>query len=138
MYCFLVLLLLPLFQACLGYNLTKNYQGKSFLTDFTYFSGPDYVGGFVDYQSKENATSKHLAYVEKNRFIMKADNTSITPNGRPSVRIQSIDTYDHGLFILDLNHMPYGCGTWPAYWYSGQNYPHGGEIDVRRQTSIEH
>ncbi|KAM0750532.1 hypothetical protein T439DRAFT_356286 [Meredithblackwellia eburnea MCA 4105] len=26
--------------------------------------------------------------------------------------------------------MPYGCGTWPAWWSNGPNWPAGGEIDV--------
>lgn len=26
--------------------------------------------------------------------------------------------------------MPFGCGTWPAYWLVGPNWPSGGEIDV--------
>ena len=23
-----------------------------------------------------------------------------------------------------------GCGTWPAFWLVGPNWPNGGEIDV--------
>ena len=26
--------------------------------------------------------------------------------------------------------MPYGCGTWPAWWQNGPNWPQGGEIDI--------
>ena len=26
--------------------------------------------------------------------------------------------------------MPYGCGTWPAYWFVGPSWPNNGEIDV--------
>lgn len=52
--------------------------------------------------------------------------------GRPSVRLESKKTYNHGLFILDLAHMPASvCGTWPAFWtYSDVNYPSQGEIDI--------
>lgn len=40
---------------------------------------------------------------------------SATGPGRPSVRIQSKKSYNHGLFIADIAHMPGGvCGTWPA------------------------
>lgn len=26
--------------------------------------------------------------------------------------------------------MPTGCGTWPAWWSNGPNWPYGGEIDI--------
>jgi len=26
--------------------------------------------------------------------------------------------------------MPEGCGTWPAFWMCGPNWPNGGEIDI--------
>ena len=31
---------------------------------------------------------------------------------------------------MDARHMPYGCGTWPAWWSNGPNWPYGGEIDI--------
>lgn len=35
--------------------------------------------------------------------------------GRPSVRITTQDSFQHGLFIADVKHMPGGtCGVWPA------------------------
>lgn len=37
--------------------------------------------------------------------------------GRGSVRIESKKTYNKGLFLVDIKHMPGGiCGTWPAFW----------------------
>lgn len=42
------------------------------------------------------------------------DTTNKTPNGRPSIRIESKKKYNDGLIVLDLAHMPFGCGTWPA------------------------
>jgi hypothetical protein len=42
------------------------------------------------------------------------DITNKTPEGRPSIRIESKKKYDNGLIVLDLAHMPFGCGTWPA------------------------
>ena len=76
-----------------------------------------------------------------NRFAVEGDGTVTisvdTTNewprggpGRPAVRLSSDNTYTHGLFILDLNHMPTGCGTWPAYWLLGPNWPYTGEIDI--------
>ncbi len=31
---------------------------------------------------------------------------------------------------MDAYHMPTGCGTWPAWWQNGPNWPAGGEIDI--------
>lgn len=36
-------------------------------------------------------------------------------SGRPSLRLESIETYEHGLFLADFLHMPPSqCGLWPA------------------------
>ena len=47
-----------------------------------------------------------------------------------SVRISSRTQYNTGLFILDLDRAPWGCGVWPAWWTVGPNWPSGGEIDI--------
>ena len=46
------------------------------------------------------------------------DHTNVASGaGRASVRVTSKKAHNHGLFILDLAHMPGGiCGTWPALW----------------------
>ena len=32
--------------------------------------------------------------------------------------------------------MPTGCGTWPAYWLCGENWPYKGEIDIIEGVNI--
>lgn len=49
---------------------------------------------------------------------------------RPSVRIHSKRRYNHGLFLLDVAQAPHGCGSWPAYWSTNENWPVDGEIDI--------
>lgn len=47
------------------------------------------------------------------------------------MRVSSKKQYDDGLFIFDIKHTPYGCGTWPALWLVDENeWPANGEIDV--------
>lgn len=66
---------------------------------------------------------------------MRADSENIVDSdarGRKSVRIYSNDAYDESISILDLQHMPEGCATWPAFWTLSQKgpWPHGGEVDI--------
>ena len=66
---------------------------------------------------------------------MRADSTSIVgkgERGRNSVRISSWNAYEESVIVLDLQHMPEGCATWPAFWTLSQQgpWPNGGEIDI--------
>jgi len=38
--------------------------------------------------------------------------------GRPSVRLESKMTFTEGLFVIDLAHMPIGCGVWPGILFT--------------------
>ena len=43
-------------------------------------------------------------------------NTAPTHDGpRHSVRLEGLKRFNRGLFIIDLRHMPAGCGSWPAF-----------------------
>ena len=63
---------------------------------------------------------------------MGVDSTNVASGrGRKSVRLTSKATYNHGLIVLDLEHMPgKACGVWPAFWTVGPDWPSGGEIDI--------
>ncbi|KAI6212118.1 Beta 1,3(4)-glucanase [Aphelenchoides besseyi] len=51
--------------------------------------------------------------------------------GRNSIRIVSKKSYNKGLFILDLEHLPAGqCGSWGAFWMVGADWPNNGELDI--------
>jgi hypothetical protein len=65
---------------------------------------------------------------------MKVDSSNVIADGargRKSVRIESKMRFTHGLLVVDVSHMPGGqCGTWPAFWTYGDNWPQNGEIDI--------
>ena len=66
---------------------------------------------------------------------MKSDSTNIVPDnarGRDSIRINSKEAFLDSIIVLDIKHMPVGCGTWPAFWTLSQAgpWPQGGEIDI--------
>ena len=65
---------------------------------------------------------------------MRADSTNKVQQGargRDSNRITSYKQYTDSVVVLDLKHMPWGCGTWPAFWTVDiARWPDGGEIDI--------
>ena len=69
-----------------------------------------------------------------NKFTIRADDTNVVPSGargRDSIRITSHRTYTDSIIILDLAHMPGGCGQWSAFLsYSPNDWPNGGEVDM--------
>ena len=137
----LSLILAVLVQTCIaGYVIEDDYSKDAFFGNFTPFTDPDPTNGFVVYQSYENATQQGLMASVANydsANYMGVDNTSISTAGRPSMRISSTKTYNRGLFIADIAHIPVGCGTWPAYWLVGPNWPTGGEIDIIEGVNLQ-
>jgi len=115
-----------------GYNLKDNWHGADILNNFNYYTGSDPTHGYVYYASQQEATSWGYTYAQNNQAFIRSDSTTVSQGaGRGSVRLQSKKTYTHGLFIFDVQHMPWGMGTWPAIWTTqGTNWPAGGEIDI--------
>ncbi|RDW79847.1 hypothetical protein BP6252_04485 [Coleophoma cylindrospora] len=130
------------------YTIQDTYTGSNFFDMFSFFTDNDPSGGLVDYKSKADA----LAYtvngaaqpliksLPNNQSYFGVDSvtdlTNSNARGRASVRLQSNNIYNHGLFIADIAHMPASvCGTWPAFWTVGLPsstvvYPTHGEIDI--------
>ncbi|KAK2462476.1 hypothetical protein APHAL10511_005446 [Amanita phalloides] len=118
------------------YRLTDVYAGEDFFNCWDWFTGDDPTHGRVNYVGLDEAQKSNLTFVtDDGIFYMKADDTNIVPDnarGRNSIRIQSRKAYGDSLIILELQHMPAGCATWPAFWTISQTgpWPHGGEIDI--------
>lgn len=95
------------------------------------------------YVNETVAVQNGYATTNSKDIVISVDTTNEWPNdggqglGRPAVRLISDNTYSHGLFVLDLSHMPWGCGTWPAFWLLGPNWPHNGEIGMGRNTAFK-
>ncbi|KAL4810927.1 concanavalin A-like lectin/glucanase domain-containing protein [Aspergillus unguis] len=121
----------------LDYKLVDVYSGEKFFDQFRYFSEEDPTDGFVKYVNESTAHMLNLTHATANSAVIKVDTkTKNATHGRNSVRIESKMTYDTGLFIFDVIHSPYGCGTWPALWLTdGANWPDNGEIDVMEVTN---
>ncbi|KAN0100650.1 glycoside hydrolase family 16 protein [Tylopilus felleus] len=114
--------------------IQDTYEGSTFFNTFNFYTGPDPTNGLVTFVNQSTAFAEGLAYVTSgNKVIMKGDNTTQLPEGvnRNSVRISSQAVYNTGLFVLDLDMAPWGCGVWPAFWTLGDGtWPWNGEIDI--------
>lgn len=129
----LVLVSLSLAQQ---YELTQTYTPANFFEEFDFFTvriqihpvntnaksskEQDPTGGFVQYVPFETAATTGLVGNASDLIYLGVDYQNVytaDSPGRPSVRLQSKMTYTEGLFVLDLMHMPTGCGTWPGKYF---------------------
>ncbi|KAL4247593.1 Glycosyl Hydrolase Family 16 [Abortiporus biennis] len=119
-----------------SFVLDTKWVGHDFLNgDWQFFDGDDPTHGQVNYVDESAASSTNLTFATNSKFIMQADPLNTVAQGargRNSVRISSVKAWDESLVVLDLQHMPAGCGTWPAFWTVSQKgpWPTGGEVDI--------
>ncbi|KAG5993437.1 hypothetical protein E4U43_003496 [Claviceps pusilla] len=115
-----------------GYQLETTYDTSNFFNSFDFFTGQDPTEGFVEYVDHDTATREGLVGYNKGGIFMGVDHQTKYPaKGRKSVRVTSQKSFTRGLFIADIAHMPGSiCGTWPAYWMFGPEWPGNGEIDI--------
>jgi len=112
-----------------NWKLAASRQGSSFFDAWTFWTDADPTHGNVQFVDQ----SSGLASVVDNVAYMKSSTADYPANGnRQSIRITDEQyVFNVGtLVIMDAVHMPTGCGTWPAFWMNGPNWPNGGEIDI--------
>ncbi|EIN13246.1 hypothetical protein PUNSTDRAFT_40906 [Punctularia strigosozonata HHB-11173 SS5] len=118
------------------WKVFQQYQGDDFFNGWTFWDTADPTNahersGIVDFQSQSDAESANLTSINSaGNAIMRVDTTAVVTGNRKAIRITTNAVYTGGLVILDAVHMPTGCGTWPAFWSNGPNWPAGGEIDI--------
>ena len=133
-----------------SYQLDKVYEGSTFFDGFNFISTADPTHGFTTYVPRADAEAQGLiSYGAGQNAKMMADSTTtlaapastnvysdVNGIGRKSIRIESTNSWTHGLIIADIKHMPTtnngdGCGTWPAFWTLGSGtWPSNGEFDI--------
>ncbi|EMC95257.1 glycoside hydrolase family 16 protein [Baudoinia panamericana UAMH 10762] len=117
-----------------AYTLEDDYvSGGNFFSLFSFFTAADPTHGFVQYVDQGTAQSAGYINETSSSVYIGTDYHNVaSSSGRQSVRITSNKAYNAGtLIVLDLAHMPGGeCGTWPAFWTVGPNWPNSGEIDI--------
>ncbi|KAG5645194.1 hypothetical protein DXG03_006712 [Asterophora parasitica] len=118
-----------------AYCIKDTFMGSNFFDNWRWETIDDPTHGRVNYVDKWAAQAANLSYASDNKFVMRVDAYQVVTKGargRDSVRIISNAAYGDSVTVLDLAHMPHGCGTWPAFWSLSKKgpWPNGGEIDV--------
>jgi len=121
------------------YSLKESYVGPDFFSKFAFWSSaetPDPTHGAVEYLDEAEALARGMIQAAEGEVFMSVDTREflLLGQGRGSVRIQSRNAYNAGLFVLRLSHAPVGCGVWPAFWMYGEDaghlWPTWGEFDI--------
>ncbi|CCM05071.1 uncharacterized protein FIBRA_07277 [Fibroporia radiculosa] len=125
------------------FTIADTYIGQDFFNTWTWQDIDDPTNGRVNYTDQAFARATNLSYATSTKFFMRADDQNVVPSnarGRNSVRILSNKAYSDSLTVLDIQHMPEGCSTWPAFWSLSQTgpWPAGGEIDIIEGESRFH
>ncbi|KAL8279231.1 hypothetical protein RQP46_008268 [Phenoliferia psychrophenolica] len=121
--------------------LVKTYQGATFFDSWYWAEYSDPTHGSVNFVNQTYAKSHRMANAPVNGSVtISMDRFTNIPASataqRNSIRISSLDSYNVGtLAIVDLAHIPYGPGVWPAFWMCGPNWPNSGEIDIVEQVN---
>lgn len=132
------LIIIYLTRATLAaYTLQDDYSSSNFFSQFTFFTDADPTNGYVDYIAQSPAQSLGLIATNSGSARLAVDSKNkASGRGRKAVRISSNKSYDNGLFVVDVGHMPVGCGTWPAFWLLGPDWPNKYELNPKRGFRI--
>jgi len=115
------------------WKLTRSILGRDFFADsnWEFWAYPDPTHGDVEYVNKGAAEAAGLWEVDgEGDAIMRVETTPQVNGPRKSIRLHSAFSWTGGMVLMDAKHMPTGCGTWPAWWQNGPDWPAGGEIDI--------
>jgi len=130
----------PKFEASSNESLSRLQmmcQGDNFLDCWNFFTTADPTHGYVQYVSKDEASQLGLFRVTQASSVYLG---SLVGQNAPvkSIRLQSNSLFSEGhIFVIDIQHMPTGSGTWPAWWSYGPDWPKNGEIDTIETVNIE-
>ena len=116
-----------------GKNYTLNWksQGISFFDDWN-FGEVDFTGGAVRYVPRDEALAEKLVMPGDWSIVRPGAVENTTRLQRKSVRLSTRTNWTYYLVAMQYQHVPFGCGVWPAFWSNGAsgNWPRDGELDI--------
>jgi Glycosyl hydrolases family 16 len=124
-----------------SYRLAQVQEGANVADFYQFYSGNDTLGsaGFNIYVNQSRALQQGLLQIvpspnpaDDPREVIRLQSASPSSYGGPrsSLRLEGHARWNSGLFILDVDHVPAGCGQWPAFWLTDtDHWPDHGEID---------
>eukprot|EP00931_Biecheleriopsis_adriatica_P057008 TRINITY_DN3380_c0_g1_i1.p1 TRINITY_DN3380_c0_g1~~TRINITY_DN3380_c0_g1_i1.p1 ORF type:complete len:392 (+),score=52.11 TRINITY_DN3380_c0_g1_i1:72-1247(+) len=111
-------------------HLQLDCSGEDFIDCFNFFTGPDPTDGYVDYVDRAEAEDMNIYEVTADGSVRLGSIVGARAPAK-SIRLQSKHHFGPGyVFVIDLEHIPTGMGTWPAWWAAGPHWPDNGEIDT--------
>lgn len=130
------------------YHLVERQIGHDFFNYYDFRDGPDSIGsaGYQTYVGLKRAQQlgimnvtttpepdqfgyQEFVYIKSTPGVGERDRYG--NRFRESVRLEGKRRFHRGLFILDVEQMPTGCGVWPAFWTTDEeSWPDNGEIDI--------
>ena len=123
-------------------KLVRSWKGTDIIPSngrgWSYFTGPDTTHGRIVYrQGNPDLTdpSGNFYGSTKDQLVIKLSNV---PNSSiDAIRIRSAELFNCGLFVIDLEQIPYGRYIWSAFWLNGlikggskDAWAISGEIDI--------
>jgi hypothetical protein len=122
------------------YKLVKNFSAKDIFNGngWDFQARPDPTSGTVKYVNRTRALQTNiLRYNEQENYVYLGSAHDPISSLPESLRIETQQTFNGGLFMFDVLHTPQTCGSWPAIWTVGYAWPNGtkawptnGEIDI--------
>lgn len=116
----------------IDYHLKWTAQGKSFFDQFDFITN-DSNNGATHLLNRQDAQRLKLTEAFDTHAILRSGPKSETQQyKRTGVKIGTKRSFTYYLMIVELTHVPWGCGVWPAVWTRAprSKWPDGGELDI--------
>jgi len=117
-----------------SYALNWHAEGTTFFDEWEFLLN-DPNQGAAQYVDRAQAIQNRVIEAGQTA-IMRAG-----PKGanlkRMSAKIETTRKWKYFLMAIQMNHVPWGCGIWPAFWTRSPDvgWPNGGELDIIESTN---